>query len=96
MLDDADVASAAGATAFAACIHAGQGCAITTRLVVPRERYDEAVQVAAATMESIGVKDPADPGAICGPVISRASGTASRPTCAWPRRRAARSPPAVT
>ena len=37
----------------------------------PRERYDEAVQVAAATMESIGAKDPADPGAICGPVISQ-------------------------
>jgi len=72
VLDDADVASAAGATAFAACIHAGQGCAITTRLVVPREKYDEAVQVAADTMESIGAKDPADPGAICGPVISQA------------------------
>lgn len=69
-LDDADVAAVAGGTAFAACIHAGQGCAITTRLVVPRDRYDEAVQVAAATMESIGIKDPADPGAICGPVIS--------------------------
>ncbi|WP_296603318.1 aldehyde dehydrogenase [Nocardioides sp.] len=72
VLDDADVAAAAGATAFTACIHAGQGCAITTRLVVPRDRYDEAVQVAAATMESIGAKDPADPGAICGPVISQA------------------------
>ena len=71
-LDDADVAAVAGATAFAACIHAGQGCAITTRLVVPRDRYDEAVQVAATTMESIGAKDPADPGAICGPVISAA------------------------
>jgi len=71
-LDDADVASVAGATAFAACIHAGQGCAITTRLLVPREKYDEAVQVAAATMESIGAKDPSDPGAICGPVISAA------------------------
>ncbi|TIC88228.1 aldehyde dehydrogenase [Nocardioides sp. GY 10113] len=69
-LDDADVAAVAGGTAFAACIHAGQGCAITTRLIVPREKYDEAVQVAAATMESIGIKDPADPGAICGPVIS--------------------------
>ncbi|HJQ05252.1 MAG TPA: aldehyde dehydrogenase family protein, partial [Nocardioides sp.] len=69
-LDDADVAAVAGGTAFAACIHAGQGCAITTRLVVPRDRYEEAVAVAAATMESIGAKDPADPGAICGPVIS--------------------------
>lgn len=71
-LDDADVSAVAGATAFAACIHAGQGCAITTRLVVPRAKYDEAVQVAAATMESIGAKDPTDPGAICGPVISEA------------------------
>jgi aldehyde dehydrogenase (NAD+) len=72
VLDDADVASAAAATAFAACIHAGQGCAITTRLVVPREKYDAAVQAAAATMESIGARDPADPGAVCGPVISAA------------------------
>ena len=71
VLDDADITAAAGATAFTACIHAGQGCAITTRLIVPRDKYDEAVQVAAATMESIGAKDPADPGAICGPVISQ-------------------------
>jgi aldehyde dehydrogenase (NAD+) len=70
VLDDADVSAAAAATAFAACIHAGQGCAITTRLVVPREKYDEAVRSAAETMEAIGAKDPADPGAICGPVIS--------------------------
>jgi aldehyde dehydrogenase (NAD+) len=72
VLDDADVSSAAAATAFAACIHAGQGCALTTRLLVPRDRYDEAVATAAATMESIGVKDPGDPEAICGPVISQA------------------------
>jgi aldehyde dehydrogenase (NAD+) len=72
VLDDADLASEVAATAFAVCMHAGQGCALTTRLLVPRERYDEAVQVAAATMESIGAKDPADPGTICGPVISAA------------------------
>ncbi len=71
VLDDADLNNAVGATAFAACIHAGQGCAITTRLIVPRERYDEAVQVAAGTMEAIGVSDPGDPNAICGPVISQ-------------------------
>ena len=33
VLDDADLARAAGDGAFAACIHAGQGCAITTRLL---------------------------------------------------------------
>ena len=71
-LDDADISAVAGATAFAACMHAGQGCAITTRLLVPRDRYDEAVQVAAATMETIGAKDPAVADAICGPLISAA------------------------
>ena len=72
VLDDADVAASAAATAFAACIHAGQGCALSTRLVVPRAKYDEAVQTAAETMAAIGVADPADPNAICGPVISQA------------------------
>ncbi len=71
VLDDADVATAAGATAFAATIHAGQGCALTTRLIVPRDRYEEAVTMAASVMESIGAKDPAEPTAICGPVISQ-------------------------
>ena len=72
VLDDADLGSAVGMAAFAVSVHAGQGCALTTRLVVPRERYDEAVEIAAATMSSLGAKDPADGGTICGPVISAA------------------------
>ena len=70
VLDDADLPAAVGTTAFSVAIHAGQGCALTTRLLVPRERYDEAVQVAADTMASIGANDPTDPGTVCGPVIS--------------------------
>ncbi|MDP3889941.1 aldehyde dehydrogenase [Nocardioides sp.] len=70
VLDDADLAAAVGTAAFSVCVHAGQGCALTTRLVVPRERYDEAVEIAAATMASIGTGDPTDPGTVCGPVIS--------------------------
>ena len=50
--------------------HAGQGCAITTRLLVPRARYDEAVDATAATMGALAAGDPDDPGTICGPVIS--------------------------
>jgi aldehyde dehydrogenase (NAD+) len=61
-----------GTAAFSVCVHAGQGCALTTRLLVPRERYDEAVAIAADTMASIGAGDPSDPGTVCGPVISRA------------------------
>ncbi|OBI49362.1 aldehyde dehydrogenase [Mycobacterium kyorinense] len=70
VLDDADMAGAASVSAFSACMHAGQGCAITTRLVVPRARYDEAVAIAAGTMSSIKPGDPTDPGTVCGPLIS--------------------------
>ncbi len=57
-------------SAFTAAMHAGQGCAITTRLVVPRARYDEAVEAAAATMSGLKPGDPTDNGTICGPLIS--------------------------
>jgi aldehyde dehydrogenase (NAD+) len=70
VLDDADLTGASSISAFSACVHAGQGCAITTRLVVPRDRYDEAVATAAATMSSIKPGDPTDPGTVCGPLIS--------------------------
>jgi aldehyde dehydrogenase (NAD+) len=70
VLDDADLAAAASLAAFTACTHAGQGCAITTRLLVPRARYDEAVEATAATMAALGAGDPTDPGTVCGPVIS--------------------------
>jgi aldehyde dehydrogenase (NAD+) len=70
VLDDADLAGACSMSAFTASMHAGQGCAITTRLVVPRARYDEAVEAAAATMAGLRPGDPNDAGTICGPVIS--------------------------
>jgi aldehyde dehydrogenase (NAD+) len=70
VLDDADLAAAAAMAGFAACTHAGQGCAITTRLLLPRARFDEGVEAAAATMQALGVGDPDDPGTVCGPVIS--------------------------
>ncbi|ORA08856.1 aldehyde dehydrogenase [Mycobacterium arosiense] len=70
VLDDADLGGACSMSAFTAAMHAGQGCAITTRLLVPRARYDEAVAIAAGTMGSIKPGDPNDPGTVCGPVIS--------------------------
>ena len=70
VLDDADLAGACSMSAFTAAMHAGQGCAITTRLVVPRARYDEAVEAAAATMGGLRPGDPQDAGTICGPLIS--------------------------
>ena len=70
VLDDADLAGACSVAAFTAAMHAGQGCAITTRLVVPRANYDEAVAIAAGTMGSIKPGDPNDAGTVCGPLIS--------------------------
>ena len=70
VLDDYDLGADASLTAFSVCIHAGQGCALTTRLIVPRARYDEAVDSAAATMNNVTVGDPRDKATVCGPVIS--------------------------
>ena len=72
VLDDYDVAAAAALTAFSVCVHAGQGCALTTRLIVPRGRYDDAVAASAQAMRRVTVGDPADPATVCGPVISAA------------------------
>jgi aldehyde dehydrogenase (NAD+) len=70
VLDDADLRSACAYAAFTGIAHAGQGCALTTRLLVPRARYDEAVEATAHTMAKIGLGDPDDDATVCGPVIS--------------------------
>jgi aldehyde dehydrogenase (NAD+) len=53
------------------CMHGGQGCALHTRLLVPRDRYDESVELVAAAMDAITYGDPADPSNIQGPQISK-------------------------
>ncbi|HET8994878.1 MAG TPA: aldehyde dehydrogenase [Rhodococcus sp. (in: high G+C Gram-positive bacteria)] len=70
VLDDADLRAACSMAAFTVCTHAGQGCAITTRLLVPRARYDEAVAATAKTLQNLRPGDPRDPGTVCGPLIS--------------------------
>ncbi|MFE3322347.1 aldehyde dehydrogenase [Nocardia sp. NPDC059195] len=70
VLDDADIATAASYTAFTVAVHAGQGCALTTRLLVPRESYDAAVTAAAGALRGLAAGDPTNPGTVCGPLIS--------------------------
>ncbi|WP_064744121.1 aldehyde dehydrogenase [Actinomadura oligospora] len=70
VLDDADLRAACSYAAFAGVTHAGQGCAITTRVLVPRDRYDEAAAIMAKTLTRLGPGDPSDDGTICGPLIS--------------------------
>jgi acyl-CoA reductase-like NAD-dependent aldehyde dehydrogenase len=71
VLDDADVGLVAMVAAFSTCSHAGQGCAITTRCLVPRDRQDEIVGQIAAMMGNIKPGDPADPSTYMGPLISQ-------------------------
>jgi acyl-CoA reductase-like NAD-dependent aldehyde dehydrogenase len=70
LLDDADFATAAMFAAFMICSHAGQGCAITSRLVVPRDQHDQIVEQVAAMMGQISYGDPSDPAIYMGPLIS--------------------------
>ncbi|MBV8981259.1 MAG: aldehyde dehydrogenase family protein [Acidimicrobiia bacterium] len=69
VLDDVDIAAAA-ASAGAMCFHAGQGCAITTRMLVPNSHYDEAVESARAAFEGVTYGDPTDASNLMGPLVS--------------------------
>ena len=55
------------------CFHAGQGCAIATRLLVPRSRYAEAVAALEKAYAGFATKwgDFNDPTQVMGPVISK-------------------------
>jgi aldehyde dehydrogenase (NAD+) len=70
VLDDADF-EAVLPSAVTACMHGGQGCAISTRLLVPRSRYDEALDLVRAGFDSWAYGDPTDPSVLQGPQISR-------------------------
>jgi aldehyde dehydrogenase (NAD+) len=70
VLDDADLAATVPGSAASVCFHAGQGCAMTTRLLVPRSRYDEAVDLAAGGIAGVSYGDPTDAANLMGPLIS--------------------------
>jgi aldehyde dehydrogenase (NAD+) len=71
VLDDANPAAIIGA-AIGVCVHAGQACAATTRMLVHRSLYDEAVATVTATYQAVPVGDPVQPETLVGPVISAA------------------------
>ena len=69
VLDDADFASALPVAA-AVCFHAGQGCAISTRLLVPRSRYEEALANLEPMFNYFPYGDRGDMTQIMGPLVS--------------------------
>ena len=69
VLDDADLPSAVMA-GMGACYHAGQGCAIQTRMLLPRSRYDEGVAILEQLFANVPYGDPQRPDVMMGPLIS--------------------------
>jgi aldehyde dehydrogenase (NAD+) len=67
--DDADFGSVLPAVG-AACVHGGQGCAIQTRVLLPRSRYAEGVEIITGAMRGVPYGDPTDLANIQGPQIS--------------------------
>ena len=69
LLDDADFGSLA-MSGMGVCMHAGQGCAISTRLLLPRARYDEGLEILKTSFEGVAFGDPTDMANSMGPLIN--------------------------
>jgi len=72
VLDDANLEEVIPKGIFACYLNSGQTCTAHTRMLVPNSRYDEAVAIAAAAAENMGVDDPTKEGMHLGPLISQA------------------------
>jgi aldehyde dehydrogenase (NAD+) len=70
ILDDADFEKAIRAGVSNCYFNSGQTCSAHTRMLVPRERQDEAVRIAKEAAESFTVGDPREGKAKLGPLVS--------------------------
>lgn len=70
ILDDADLTTAVKVGVGNAFLNGGQTCMAWTRMLVPRSRYDEALEVARAATAKYTVGDPFDPATRIGPSAS--------------------------
>ncbi|MDX6711735.1 MAG: aldehyde dehydrogenase [Blastocatellia bacterium] len=71
ILDDADLARAVSNGVGNCFFNAGQTCSAQTRMLVPRSRYEEAVQIAKTAAEKYTPGDPRDNGVRLGPLASQ-------------------------
>jgi aldehyde dehydrogenase (NAD+) len=67
-----DVRRFAAAAAYAFTIHAGQGCALPTRILAERSVYDDVVEGLNGALANVKVGDPAEPSVTMGPLIREA------------------------
>lgn len=69
ILDDADL-NASLLTCLAVCFHSGQGCAINTRLLIPRSRQEEVEALLPTYFGFIEYGDPASDSQIMGSLVN--------------------------
>jgi aldehyde dehydrogenase (NAD+) len=69
VLDDADFPAVVPMGSMV-CMHAGQGCAMQTRMLLPESRYEEGVELIVAGMSHFPYGDPQDPANMMGPLVS--------------------------
>lgn len=69
VLDDANMDSALMG-ALAVCFHAGQGCGIPTRMLVPKARYEEICEKVKGIMQMAPYGDPQRADVMMGPLVS--------------------------
>ena len=69
VLDDAPFENV-GLAGSMVCMHAGQGCAITTRMLLPRSRYEEGLELLKTAFENLNYGDPTDIANVMGPLVS--------------------------
>jgi aldehyde dehydrogenase (NAD+) len=72
ILADADLTRAVKVGVGNAFLNSGQTCTAWTRMLVDRSRYDEAVELAAATAAGYRIGDPFDETTRLGPLVSAA------------------------
>jgi aldehyde dehydrogenase (NAD+) len=72
VFEGSDVGKFAMSAATGFTIHAGQGCALPTRILAQRSIYDDVVERVAGALGKIKVGDPNEPGVMMGPLIREA------------------------
>ena len=70
VLDGADFTNSAMMAAFMITSHAGQGCALMSRMLVPRKHHGEIVEQVKNFLGMVRYGDPADPSTYMGPLIN--------------------------
>ncbi|MEM7585672.1 MAG: aldehyde dehydrogenase family protein [Acidobacteriota bacterium] len=70
ILDDADFERAVRTGVNNCCMNSGQTCSAWTRMLVPRSRLGEAVEIARQAAEKLSVGDPMGGAAKLGPLVS--------------------------